>query len=561
MNTIVSIEFKRVQTFLFAVPRLADIVGANALLGETLRYDLPKLAIKHGACRPDSIPDVLSTAFPDDPIGINSSNGAADEITDNPKTQWEKGILARDGGHFRAHFKDEGNADNFAREALTWLRQHLPGLRCEIESLPFDDWIKNKSVQTQGEPWKPFKPLASISMFSLPMLQHCEEAGNGPASHIQQYRSESSAPESRMIGWPAKQRKESWQKFKKGQTHDLAAIMARHLKLPTAAETFEQLCDNDYMALIHADGNGLGKAMKGIGDGLEGLAREAAIESFFHRMRVTLRLALARAVGQLQQERDSLEKLGLQILMLGGDDLLIACRAPLALPLVRNLAQALADIQQNSTESSIDFPLLTIGVGVAIAKPSFPFYRFHDLAEELASSAKRLVRNMEPAVSVVDWAICSESWHGDLKDVRRASQLLTYTVDNNTENLVLSSKPYRILEQNNNQRLALQTLLNKQQSTMNDAARSQLRDLARRMRKGRRQADQALQALQIASPKTFEVLEAIGFHDSLWHEVGAGRWCSAFADWLEIIEIPRLQTEKNRQNSETMDDTGSTEKS
>ncbi len=30
---LVKIEFQRVQTFLFAVPRLADIVGANALLG------------------------------------------------------------------------------------------------------------------------------------------------------------------------------------------------------------------------------------------------------------------------------------------------------------------------------------------------------------------------------------------------------------------------------------------------------------------------------------------------------------------------------------------------
>ena len=34
---IVRIEFQRVQSFLFAVPRLSEMVGANVLMGETLR--------------------------------------------------------------------------------------------------------------------------------------------------------------------------------------------------------------------------------------------------------------------------------------------------------------------------------------------------------------------------------------------------------------------------------------------------------------------------------------------------------------------------------------------
>jgi hypothetical protein len=40
----VRIELSRVQTWLFAVPRLRAIVGANALLGETLHVTPPKLA-------------------------------------------------------------------------------------------------------------------------------------------------------------------------------------------------------------------------------------------------------------------------------------------------------------------------------------------------------------------------------------------------------------------------------------------------------------------------------------------------------------------------------------
>lgn len=44
----VHIEFSRVRSWLFAVPRLRAMVGANALLGETART-LPKLAAKLGA--------------------------------------------------------------------------------------------------------------------------------------------------------------------------------------------------------------------------------------------------------------------------------------------------------------------------------------------------------------------------------------------------------------------------------------------------------------------------------------------------------------------------------
>jgi hypothetical protein len=44
----VHIELSRVQTWLFAVPRLRAMVGANAPLGETLRVALPKLARENG---------------------------------------------------------------------------------------------------------------------------------------------------------------------------------------------------------------------------------------------------------------------------------------------------------------------------------------------------------------------------------------------------------------------------------------------------------------------------------------------------------------------------------
>lgn len=558
MNHLVNIELQRVQTFLFAVPRLADIVGANALLGEVLRYRLVELAQKHGSHMPEPIP-ILSSTLSDDPLSTMANvNNTTCIIADNPSALWRRGILARDGGHFRALFPTLEQAATFAQTAQVYLRTHLPGLRCDISVLPL------ANLATDGSSYgKSFNKAIATAIFSLPMLQQCQEAGNGPATHLQKYRSDGSQ-EHRAIGQAAKQRKEKWKAFKNNDTTDIAALMSKSLHL-ASVETFEALCGNDYLALIHADGNGLGKSVSLAADGKNGLEREAAIEGFFQSMRVTLRRALKLAVEKLYAFNTGSERKDLQILMLGGDDLLLACRAPLALPLTYYLAEALVEIQ---SESDTDYKPLTIGVGIAIAKPAFPFHRLHDLAEELAASAKRLVRNMETPVSVVDWAVCSEAWYGDLKAVRSASSLLRYKVQGKQETLALSAKPYRILTDEKSKQWSLQDILEKQQYCNKATARSQLRELVRMMRKGRRQADSAFLALQIAAPKTWQTLEKAGFNTkdgaSLWQLIDGKStddqlWLSYFADWVEVLEIPHLQTQPSKAQTEEMDESSENE--
>lgn len=544
LKIIVRIEFQRVQTFLFAVPRLADIVGANSLLGEILRYALPELAIENRCCPPEQVPGHLPDALVNDPVSSDSSKELAE---DNPKALWVRGLLARDGGHFRALFGDEEHALKFIEAARFLLREKLPGLRFEIDYASLAE-LEKKFHEDRKEPGKRInpsvKPLPATSecLFSLPLLQPCEEAGNGPAIEIKFY----SANEKRSIGLPAKLRKIQWDEFKNKKTHDIAAIMQRALNL-YSAESFEDLCVDDYLALIHADGNGLGKASQNLKKHSSWLEQEAEIERFYLTMRVTLRRALERAVTNLFGDEP---RKGLQILMLGGDDLLIACRAPLALRLVNHLAQALNEIQNGVS----DYPRLTFGAGIAIAKPSFPFHRLHDLAEDLAASAKRFVRGMQTPVSVVDWAICSESWHGDLQEIRRSSQWLRYTVGESIEeSLALSAKPYRIVKQGTNEMDSLAALIESVENvgkTSLSPAQSQLRDVLRHLRKGRRQADSAFQNLEVGSPQTWDALRQNGFQESLWRQMNpdANRWLTHFGDWLEIWELHKLKfkTEKNK---------------
>lgn len=73
----------------------------------------------------------------------------------------------------------------------------------------------------------------------------------------------------------------------------------------------------------------------------------------------------------------------MRLLMLGGDDLVLVCGAPYALPFVRALAK---HVREETKELPGDKTPLDIGAGVAIVQASFPFHRAHQLAEQLAES-------------------------------------------------------------------------------------------------------------------------------------------------------------------------------
>ncbi|MGQ9898435.1 MAG: hypothetical protein ACUVR8_12885 [Acidobacteriota bacterium] len=108
MKTQVHIEFQRIQTWLFSVPRLRAMVGGNTLLDEMLRLTLPVLARQHSDCWqlcPLQNTSQYPTANQNDPLHNH----------DDPQADAKDGIISHDGGHFEAQFA--GGAEAFAEVA------------------------------------------------------------------------------------------------------------------------------------------------------------------------------------------------------------------------------------------------------------------------------------------------------------------------------------------------------------------------------------------------------------------------------------------------------------
>jgi hypothetical protein len=261
--------------------------------------------------------------------------------------------------------------------------------------------------------------------------------------------------------------------------------------------------------------------------------------------------------------------------MLGGDDLVLVCDAPQALPLITRYARLLEEPQYRLEDGQP----LQIGVGVAIVSRNFPIYRAHELAEQLAKSAKQRWRRTPQTErqSVVDWLVLKSAWHGSVADVRLREYRQAYqvpTVDGITrhEQLILSGRPYPILKGTNSAAppgqttatTSLEALLQMVDEVSGISGepgrfRSQLKSLPAELVKGRLQADWACQRL---SGQLRRKLQQIGLmpNDSIWERLDCPKlpaqatvespgvvavWLTRFLDFLELVELNRL-TRPNR---------------
>lgn len=502
----VELEFKRIQTYLFASPRLRAMLGANSAIGQTLRVELTEIARDCGAVPDPALLPQMPASVSDDPLVRATANQEHAVLTDDPASIYRSyGVLVRDGGHFIATLTNRENASRFVQKATERITERLPGILVE--------------ARINGE--KPALPGRGECLFQHPAFQVSQALGNTPAA--------GRGAKGHFVGAEEQQMEERGRRFRELPT-DLIGILEQAGEIPCADEPPLSLTDitsAGYLAVIHADGNGVGqryqkwKERKGGGPG--DLAVEAHGERFYHSMRVAVRRALVQALVQVFKPFPQ----HYQLLMLGGDDLLLACSAEHALPFVCAYAKALRE------HPLCDGKPLDIGAGVAIAKAKFPFHRLHAMAEALADSGKRRSR-AEPTIgSVADWHITTNTWVGNPIAERQAESLAA--------GAVLSGKPYPVLGPGSLQELLEQSTVIGKRS---DVARSQLRRFVEILRHGPSLAELAWCELPLDMKNA---LTSLGFQGPFASTEDCLK-LSTLPDLVELLEIEKLgQRPKKRE--------------
>ncbi|GLW64302.1 hypothetical protein Arub01_25460 [Actinomadura rubrobrunea] len=185
----------------------------------------------------------------------------------------------------------------------------------------------------------------------------------------------------------------------------------------------------DWVAVVHADGNGMGEVFRNfdsitseIGsrsareyiDALRGLSTgvgECALEAF--------RFAL-RSMPSLEDSGDLPPVLPLVI---GGDDLTVVCDGKIALRFAERYLREFAKRAREHEDVGgllelVGQPSLGACAGVAIVKRQYPFHSAVQLSEELTREAKTVKRRLGRERCALSFHVLYESAFADLKRLR-----------------------------------------------------------------------------------------------------------------------------------------------
>lgn len=187
---------------------------------------------------------------------------------------------------------------------------------------------------------------------------------------------------------------------------------------------------SSYMAIVHADGNGMGDRFKEYGSkcksdreyvtAMRELSRTVN-QAGINALKKVADRVIQLSEGKLQEqfaitERDGNKYLPFRPIVYGGDDVTFVCDGRLGLTLA---ALYLKEFEHQKVADGKD---LTACAGIAIVKTHYPFARAYHLSEALCRNAKNFIKPLKKTdfyFSALDWHIAASGLLGSIGDIRK----------------------------------------------------------------------------------------------------------------------------------------------
>lgn len=448
---LVVAETSHIQSYIFASNRLKENVGASYLVaaatGRWALETLEALNIRHNVLAAENNQEAY-----DDGLRIEAGELDAE-------------VLYTGGGNIVLLFAESDTvqgdftenrlpADALSRQFIRLLsrrvQQEAPGLKLTFNAAPFnwDDCLSKavgKLLQGMKQQRSRQPGLRGDIGLSVQMV---DTSTNLPAVAMENYSDN---------GWQAL----SAETIAKQRAADHANdILEAALGLDGGDYFLTQDLDElgrskdsaSYIAVVHADGNGLGDLIQGLqanfpegrnreyveymrwfSKGVKDVAQAAQREMADYLLRsIEVVDGHHYLVGQGDKTRDIQLKqrngktfFPMRPLVSGGDDVTFVCDGRIGIDLAVIFLLA---FEKYATQ--ILNRKLTACAGIAIVKSHYPFARAYELADDLASSAKqaRYAHFAEPedAPSALDWHITAGGLYGDLSAIREREYQTTY---------------------------------------------------------------------------------------------------------------------------------------
>jgi hypothetical protein len=501
---VVLIETSGNQNYIFATNKLRENVGASELTYQVgTRLVLAAVERQYD--------------YPNDRDG-NALRKIllAEEPIENSKDEDSVEIIIATSGKALLLTRSRNQAEEIVREVTKQALIEMPGLAVHgaietIDANLLDIHIAISKVHRKLETLRYSIPSKQQRFPRLPWVEPCSTSGL-PASEIVKFRNprgedayafSKMTTSKRMVLAKDNQRISNNDDFDKGRIANLLeTVFDLSEALPKNLEELENVfSDLKWLAVIHADGNGLGEIFLNFADYLNVERNTDAERTFktiadarryikaYRHFSIALDICTINAAGyalkslqiEAARNKEAQGEVPVIPLVLGGDDLTVLCDGQYAIkftkdflsqfereteninntvelkdlgkverfkPIVEKLKiedeGQLKDIVSFIANKAFSIRHLGICAGVTIVKPHYPFHQAYDLAEQLLKSAKDVKKKVlqsdgrQLPCCAMDFHVLYDSAHSELEEIHNKLTIR----EQGDKKTFLSAKPY-----------------------------------------------------------------------------------------------------------------------
>jgi len=433
--TVTVVDTTAIQPYIFGSNRLQENIGASELVRlATGQWALEEVVdtVNHHAGQ-HNVKDTKADK-PCDKLGdvfkIDSASSAGAEV------------IYSGGGNTVIIFSSLTLAREFTQRLTLRILRKAPGLSLVVAHDEFDWDDENRPLSavitdliSERLAARKASRLPSSPLLGIGITAACESTGlvaTGTNADLKLSAAEPTRLISREVEAKLWARDKANQRLKRLFWHELSDWY----EFPRDMDNLGRIRgEESYVAVTHADGNGMGKCIKEIAKKYPNAGGNRkyieAIREFSCKVEEAAAAAL-RHIVRLLTERITLEEgkeyvakrvpmegtfLPFRPLVFGGDDVTFICNGQLGLALTVEYLKAF----EEQTESILKRKLHA-GAGIAIVKMHYPFARAYALSAQLARSAKNYVWQKygeKKSDSALDWHIAMTGLSGSLDDIRK----------------------------------------------------------------------------------------------------------------------------------------------
>ena len=419
--TLTSIDTTGIQNYIFGSNALRENIGASQLVERAI-----------GMWLEDALPKLHNFD--------NATINDAQRIEDAAVLRAE--VIMRGGGNALILFREHGDAVDTIKRLSRRLLCEAPGLEMAVAHLDFDwnqdalgcgDGVINRLAAAVNRCKQQRAPSAAV--FSPAVLAECR-ATRQPAVDLDWANKLVSAEIQAKLS-------ESLQAEAEQRFDDLfTSVISDIYTFERDVEKMTADHDRSHLAVIHADGNGIGQrfiellkdfssagqnraclvALRDLSQKIANAGEHALCKTLVRLERSFQNKQMERYVSGLKRDERQRIIMPFRPLVFGGDDVTFVCDGRLGLGLA-------AIFLEEFERAAVDLPYGGAAhacAGVVIFKTHYPFARAYDLCAELCKQTKVALRKAElKGSSGLDWHIAMSGISGEITGIRQREYQLS----------------------------------------------------------------------------------------------------------------------------------------